>query len=121
MWRAATLVLVTAFMVLSGWMYLRDKGSYTPLHSERAQVQRAAGRMIELLAPSGTCVDHCGVDVLERTAPHVWRVRLTVRAWQGCFILALGALRFSEQHGVSGIRSVPCHSGRPPGRPVARL
>ena len=119
MWPRVTLVLVAAFIVLSGWMYLRDKGSYPPIHSERAQVQRAAARVIDLLAPSRTCVDRCGVDVLDRTAPRTWRIRLTVRAWQGCFILALDAFGFSERHGVSGLRSAPCHTGPAPRRVAA--
>jgi hypothetical protein len=106
--RRVTAVLAGMFIALCAWMYLRDLGAATPVASERAQAQSAAGMMLRLLTAPGSCAVGCAADVVDRQGAELWRVQLRTRAWRRCFLVQLGQFAFSSAHGMSGLRSANC-------------
>ncbi len=108
-WRRATFVLIAVLVGLCAWIYLRDKGPYAPQRSERSEAGRDAALILELMAPSHACAGRCTVELTGRTAPRVWRMRLSAPGWQRCFTLRVNAFAATEAHGVTGAQSIACH------------
>jgi hypothetical protein len=107
-WRCVTVALVAVSVALITWMYLRDRASYTPQQAERAHAELDAERVLRSLALPSACDGHCSIDLMERVAPHRWRVRFRGPAWQRCFVLNVSAFAYRPQSGLSGLRLIGC-------------
>jgi hypothetical protein len=107
-WRRATIILLGLVVGLSAWMYLRDRGSYAVPTTPRAQAERDADHLLDLLAPSGVCADRCDARALGRSGPGQWRVQLRTPAWRRCFLVRLNQFEYGKQTGMTGLRSIGC-------------
>jgi hypothetical protein len=107
-WRRATVILVGLLVGLSTWMYLRDRGPYTLRMSPRVSAERDAEHLLALLMPSRACSGSCGVRALGRSGAGQWRVQVRAHAWRRCFVITLSQFGYSEQSGVTGLRSIGC-------------
>jgi hypothetical protein len=108
--RRITAGLLASLIALCGWMYLRDLGGSAVSRSGRERALADATRMLALVTSSGSCAGHCGVDVVGRSGADTWKVQLHTASWRRCFSVRLSAFTYSEQHGLTGLRSAPCPS-----------
>jgi hypothetical protein len=107
-WRLVTMILVGLLVGLSAWMYLRDRGSYALPTSPRAQAERDADHLLAVLAPSRVCSGRCDARALSRSEAGQWRVQLRTPTWRRCFVIKLSQFGYSEQSGMTGVRSIGC-------------
>jgi hypothetical protein len=107
-WRRLTAVIIGACILIPAGTFLRDvNGSRLP-PSAPSQAQLDGGRLLSMIAPSESCANLCAVDVLGMTSANTWRVQLTAPSWRRCFLINLSTFEYSDQRGVSGLKSAPC-------------
>ena len=105
-WPLITLALLLACVAGAAWIALRDRDAQGLPGSERAVAQAATARIGPPIGALRTC-SNCGVKLLDRLAPRVWRVRVVGRSQARCFAVDLDRLD-SSQSGFSGMRLVTC-------------
>jgi hypothetical protein len=106
--RRITFVLVAVCVGLTAWICLRDLDTSAPRPSERARAERDAGRALDYIVPSRVCAGRCSAQVLGKTAPRRWRVRLRTPHWERCFIVSVSKFGYKQQRGLSGLRAIRC-------------
>jgi hypothetical protein len=107
--RRLTVVLPCICFAVPVLMYVRDAGASPPPPTP-GQARVDAGRLLAALSPR--CTSTCHADVLRMSAPHTWRVQLSVGTWQRCYDLDASAFGFSSARGFSGLTTAPCRNQR---------
>jgi hypothetical protein len=108
-WLFVTVGLLLASVCLVGWIYLRDHDTSGWRPSERQRVQSDASTALIVISDAG-CRSGCATEVLGRTRPHRWLVRLTVRGRSRCLQIDVDTFRVSQRHGFTGVQSRRCPS-----------
>ena len=54
------------------------------------------------------CGNRCTVQVISRTAPGTWRVRLQTPRWRRCFMITPSDYAFVPGHGLVGLSATAC-------------
>jgi hypothetical protein len=106
-WRRATALLLAACIAIPMLMYFRDVRASPPPPTP-AQARVDAGRLLSAISPQ--CASSCHAEVLRMTAPHTWRVQVSVGTWQRCYDLDARAFGLSPAHGFSGVTTASCRN-----------
>jgi hypothetical protein len=75
-WLYVTIGLLTTCVCLVGWIYLRDRD--TNWRPPEHQLARADASTALTVLSDADCRSDCAIELLGRTQPHRWLVRLTV-------------------------------------------
>lgn len=106
-WLFVTIGLLSASFCLMAWIYLRDRDTSSARLPERQIVHIDAEVALTTLGEAD-CRSGCTVQLLARTQPHRWLVRVVVRRRPQCLLIDLAAFAVSRQHGLSGVQPSSC-------------
>jgi len=114
-WLYVTIGLLTAYVCLVGWIYLRDRdtSNYRPPGlTERQLALVDATTTLEQLA-GADCRSDCAAELLARAEAEHWLIRITVKGWPQCLQINLDTFAMSQQHGLSSVQPSRCTRRRP--------
>jgi hypothetical protein len=103
--RRVAVVLVCLCVAIPALMYVRDLGASPPAPTP-GQASSDAGLVLASIAPH--CGSRCSIELLGKSTPHTWRVRLRTASWRGCYDLDPIAFGWAPTHGFDGLRTAPC-------------
>ncbi len=107
-WLGVTAGLLSASLCLVVWIYLRDRDTSNWRPPERQLARVDATAALTALSGAEPCRSGCAAELLGRTQPHRWLVRVTVRGRPQCLQIDLDTFAFSRQHGLSGVQPSRC-------------
>lgn len=102
-WFYVTIGLLATSLCLVVWIYLRDRDTNWRLpEAQQAHVDVAS--MLHNALRGADCHSGCATEVLGRSGPHNWLVRITVKHRSRCLQIDLNTFRFG-QHRLFGVQS----------------
>jgi hypothetical protein len=105
-WLGATIALLTASVVLVGWIFLRDR-HITNWRPSQSAVARADARAVLASLEGYDCRRGCSYRLLGSAGSHRL-VRVTVPWATRCFEIDTNTFEYTPKRGLSGIEPVRC-------------
>jgi hypothetical protein len=98
-WLYVTVGLLATCACLIGWIYLRDRDtSWRPPEQQTARADATIANDLR----GADCRSSCATELLGRTGPHRWLVRVTLRGRAECLEIDVATFATSPRHGLVG-------------------
>jgi hypothetical protein len=105
-WLYVTIALLATSCCLVAWIYLRDRDTANARAPEQQLARADATTANDILGAN--CRSHCATELLGRTGPHSWLVRVRLKGRPECLEIDIETFAVSEQSGMSGFQRRSC-------------